>query len=119
MLRSTMRLVLVLLLVLPVALLLGCPARIDGSSAAAVKISLEEIKRDLSSEDRARFERALIVIVASELGGALSGGYGQTSTAQVDHKVAEVVGGKTVDQVIAHADALRAERNSGSSVLSR
>ena len=46
-----------LVLVLPVSLLLACPApRIDGSSRATVKISLEEIERDLSPDDRARLE---------------------------------------------------------------
>ncbi len=102
-----------LVLVLPVVLLLACPAAtIDGSSRSAAKASLAEIKRDLSSDERARLEQALIFIVARELGSALGGTYGSTSTDDVDRKVAETLDGKTVAEVIAYVAAQRGEGQS-------
>ena len=96
-----------LILVLPAVLLLACPApTIDGSSPTAVKVSLEEIKRELSSDDRAHLEQAIIFIVARELSDALGGSYGSTSTADVDRKVTETLDGKTVEEVIAYVEAL-------------
>ncbi len=107
--RSAARLVLVLLF--PAVLLLAClDARIDGSSPASAELSLAEIKRELSPEDRDRLEGALIFIVARELGAASNGAYGSASTANVDRKVAEFLDGKTVEEVIAYVDALRPER---------
>lgn len=109
--RSVMRLVLVLAVAL---LLLACPApTIDGSSPTAVKVSLEEIERELSSYDRARLEHAMKFIVARELGAALGGSYGSASTADVDRKVAQTLDGKTVEEVIAYVEALRVEGRSG------
>jgi len=98
------------LLVVPAALLLAClDPSIDGSSPAMAQLSLEEIKRELPVEQRTRLEQALIFIVARELGAAMSGPYGTTSTADVDRKVAEFLDGKTAEDVIAYVDALRPE----------
>jgi hypothetical protein len=96
---------------LPVALLLAClDAGIDGSSPAAAQRSINEIKRELPAEQRTRLERALMFIVARELGAAMVGPYGTASTANVDRKVAEILDGKTAEEVIAYVDALRPER---------
>ncbi len=97
------------LLVLPAALLLAClDPSIDGSSPAMARLSLEEIKRELPAEQRARLEQALIFIVAREIGASF-GDYGSAPTADVDRKVAEFLDGKTAEDVIAHVDALQTE----------
>ena len=109
-----------LVFVLPVVFLFACPtSTIDGSSQKAVKVSLEEVKRELSSDDRDRLEQAIVFIVACELDTALGGSFGSTSTADVDRKVAETLDGKTVEEVIAHAGMLRVKRGSGKRARSR
>ena len=101
---------LLVLSVLSVLLLLGCPApTIDGADSTTVKISLEEIKRELSPDDRARLEQAVVFIVALELDAALGGSYGSASTANVDRDVAAILDGKTASEVIAYAEAKRVE----------
>ena len=100
-----------LALVLPVAFAIGClDPKIDGSTPAAAELSLAEIKRDLSAEERARLKRALIFIVARELGNASTGAFGSTSTGTVDRSVAAILDGKTVGELIAYVEALRLER---------
>ena len=94
------------------AALLACrPATIDGSSPEATEASLEEIRLRLSFDDRVRLQEALRTIVARELGNAMRGGFNTTSAAHVDRRVTETLDGKTAEEVIAHAQALRAERS--------
>ena len=98
-----------------VASLLACGApTVDGSSPEAIASSIEEIERELSLTDRTRLEEALRAIVARELGRAMRRGFGTASDAlEVDRRVAERLHGRTAEEIIAQAEALRAEqRNS-------
>ncbi len=94
------------------AALLACrPATIDGSSREATEASLEEIRQQLSFDDQVRLKEALRTIVVRELGNAMRAGFDTTSAAHVDRRVTETLDGKTAEEVIAHAQALRAERS--------
>ena len=100
-----------LLVALLAGCLLGCQPTIDGSSPQASEASLAEIKQQLSLEDRTRLDEAVRAIVARELGSSMRGGFGSASDAHdVDLRIAEILDGKTVSEVIAYAENLRAER---------
>jgi hypothetical protein len=86
----------------------GAPT-IDGSSSEATKASIEKIERELSGDDRRHFEGAIRFVVADALAASL--GFGAESTAgDVDRRVIEQLEGRTARDVIALADAIRADR---------
>ena len=97
-------------LAVAVLLLAACSApTIDGSSPEAAKASIEQIERELSGDDRREFEGAVRFVVADALAASL--GFGADSAAaDVNRRVTEQLEGKTARDVIALADAIRAER---------
>jgi hypothetical protein len=100
-----------LLLGLPAAILLACaPERIDASSTGAATASIERIERELAPEERARFEEALRILVIEALSSGLQGSYGDPmATQKVDERLLASLSGKSVREIIAHADAIRAD----------
>ena len=82
---------------------------IDGSSPKAAKASIEQIEQGLSGDDRREFEGAVRFVVADAVAESL--GFAADSTAaDVNRRVVEQLDGKTARDVIALADAIRAER---------
>jgi hypothetical protein len=86
----------------------GAPT-IDGSSPEAVKASIEQIERELSSDDRREFEGAVRFVVADALAANLEFGAGSTAD-DVNRRVIERLEGKTARDVIVLVEEIRADR---------
>jgi hypothetical protein len=82
---------------------------IDGSTPDAAKASIEQIERELAPEDRRQFEGAIRFVVADSLAAHLAFGSGSTAD-EVNRRVTGLLDGKTAPEVIALAEAIRAER---------
>lgn len=89
-------------------MLAGCGGpTLDGTSEASLSESMEKIGAQLPQEQRLKFVEDLKLITLSKIGEAFSGAIAPEQTA--DSLRAEL-NGKTVEQIAAMADALRAAR---------
>lgn len=95
------------MLLLAAALLVaGCSGgnkRIDGSSEAAMTKSLDAIRSSMSSEEKEKFNSALMTIGAKFIFANLSDG-GKSAEAEM----LKVLNGKTAAEVLAEAEKIRA-----------
>lgn len=83
--------------------------RLDGSSLDALTESSEKMMTKLSDEKEAQFGEAMQVIALKDLdvGAIISG---RLAGEDAIKRLAKEVDGKTADEVIAHANAIKAER---------
>jgi len=93
--------------------LVGCPGPVaDGTSDASIKTSTTRMREGLTPEKRVEFDEALQTVALSGLnlesiGGLLKAGQDpEALAAQLRQKLA----GKSVDEIIAEAKAIKAER---------
>lgn len=89
-------------------MLAGCGGpKLDGSSEASLSESMEKIGAQLPQEQRVKFVEDLKLITLNKIGEAFSGAI---SAEQTGDSLRAELNGKTVEQVAAMADTLRAAR---------
>ena len=95
-------------------LLTSCQPTIDGSSEEAMTISVAEIKQSLNDEKKAEFEEALGVVLVGgmDFGKAMQAAFrGEEYDADaVMDSIRRSLSGKSADDIIAQAEAIKAER---------
>ncbi|RKS59550.1 MULTISPECIES: DUF6694 family lipoprotein [Photorhabdus] len=78
-----------------VAFLAGCgEPKLDASSDTAMKESIQEMNKNLSPEDQAKFQRAIAKTIFKV-------GFSSGDAAQKDQKFKEALNGKTAKEIIA------------------
>ncbi|MCH2341459.1 DUF6694 family lipoprotein [Pseudomonas sp. NPDC047963] len=92
------------------AILVGCgEPKLDGSTEEAMKASVEKVSAKLETAKRAEFQEAIQVVAFSEMNfGAVM--KGEESPEKMAGKMYGALDGKTADEVIARASAIKAER---------
>ncbi len=98
------RIVPMLLLVL--MLLAACSPKIDATNSDTFKTSVDKIKADLKPEEREKFDRALLVILADNAGSILQSVFTPSKMDEVKVKLH----GKTASDVIEEAERIRKTR---------
>lgn len=89
--------------------LVGCEARIDGSSDEAFQTSLEEMKEPLNEEEREELGKALLVVALKDMSfKGLMAGTQTGDTLKSDTRRA--LDGKTREEILDWAQEIRAER---------
>ena len=99
----------VILFFLLCTVLCGCTQSIDTSSEEAYKKSIDNIKSRMSEAEQAEFAEALMLVGMKDLslGDVMSGGM---DAGDVQEKMMTQFDGKTVDEILAEADVIKAER---------
>lgn len=97
------------MLVLAAALLAaGCSGgsskKIDGSSQEAMQKSVEEITKNMSADEKKKFEDAMLAIAAKHIFGNMF-----KEGSEPEKEALKAVDGKTAAEIIAEGEKIRAE----------
>lgn len=84
--------------------------KIDTSSDASMKSSIQEVRSSLPKSEQAKFDNALKVVGLSQINMSDLLASGATDSGVVESKFKSALNGKTGEQVIAEADQIVAER---------
>ncbi len=98
-----------LLMALAVSVLGGCKDKVDGSSDAAFKESMEKMAEELSEEDKKKLGAAMMTVMFTEMAEVAKASKGKTSGEETNKILREKLDGMTADDIIALGEKLEKE----------
>lgn len=91
--------------------IVGCSKpKIDASSNATMKASIEKVRESLPEQERQKFDNALTILAFNQVNMKDLFAEAATGPGNFENKVRDSLDGKTGEQVIAEANRIQAER---------